>query len=108
MTTTIEPEHLISPKSYGVAVALSAVFGLIGVQHFYLGRYILGLTDVALTVGFVYFIYVAGDQFHFLVIGLICLALDFLHTLFTTYLLFTGSFRDGHGRLIAYPGQFNQ
>lgn len=108
MTVTTEAQPIISPKSYGVAVALSAVFGLIGVQHFYLGRYILGITDVSLTIGFVYFIYFAGEKPVFLVIGLVCLALDFLHTLFTTYSLFTGSFRDGHGRLIAYPGQFNQ
>lgn len=108
MAAATETQPIISPKSYGVAVALSAVFGLIGVQHFYLGRHILGLTDVALTVGFIYFIYLAGGETHFIVIGLVCLALDFLHTLFTTYLLFTGSFRDGHGRLIAYPGQFSQ
>lgn len=108
MVTATEAQPIISPKSYGVAVSLSAIFGLIGIQHFYLGRYILGLTDVSLTVGFIYFMYVAGDETHFLVIGLVCFALDFLHTLFTTYSLFTGSFRDGHGRLIPYPGQFNQ
>lgn len=108
MTAEPDAQPIISPKSYGVAVAISAVFGLIGIQHFYLGRYILGLTDVSLTVGFVYFIYFAGEKPYFLVIGLICFALDFLHTLFTTYSLFTGSFRDGRGRLIAYPGQFNQ
>ena len=108
MVTAAESKPIISPKSYGVAVSLSAVFGLIGVQHFYLGRYILGLTDVSLTAGFVYFVYFAGDDTRFLVIGLVCLVLDFLHTLFTTYSLFTGSFRDGDGGLIAYPGQFNQ
>ena len=108
MVTEAETKPIISRKSYGVAVSLSAVFGLIGIQHFYLGRYILGLTDVSLSAGFVYFVYFAGDDTRLLVIGLVCLVLDFLHTLFTTYSLFTGSFRDGDGRLIAYPGQFNQ
>jgi len=108
MTTAPEDKPIISPKSYGVAVALSCVFGLIGIQHFYIGRYILGITDVSLTAGFVYFVYIANDKPYLLAIGLVCLALDFLHTLFTTYLLFTGNFRDGHGRLIAYPGQFNR
>lgn len=108
MATETETKPIISPKSYGTAVSLSAVFGLIGVQHFYLGRYILGLTDVSLTAGFLYFVYFVEDDPRLLAIGLVCLALDFLHTLFTTYSLFTGSFRDGDGRLIAYPGQFNQ
>ncbi len=108
MTVATEAQPIISPKSYGVAVALSAVFGLIGIQHFYLGRYVLGLTDVSLTIGFIYFIFIAGEQTQLLIIGLVFFALDFLHTLFTTYSLFTGTFRDGRGRLVAYPGQFNQ
>jgi hypothetical protein len=108
MATATEAQPIISPKSYGVAVSLSAVFGLIGIQHFYLGRYILGLTDVSLSVGAVYFIYFAGDDTRLLILGLVCFLLDFLHTLFTTYSLFTGSFKDGRGRLVTYPGQFNQ
>ena len=37
----IEP----SEKSYVVAVCISAIFGVIGIHHFYLGRYIEGVID---------------------------------------------------------------
>ncbi len=97
---TSEP---ISPKSYAVAVWLSGIFGVIGVQHFYLGRYVLGVTDVALTLGFLacYF----SEDPGLIIIGAILLILDIAHTLITTIMLMTGSFRDGRGRLICYPGQ---
>jgi len=41
----------VSPKSYGVAVCLSTIFGVLGIHHFYLGRYLHGLLDVTMTIG---------------------------------------------------------
>ena len=89
-----------SDKSYATAVCLSAVFGIIGVQHFYLGRYFLGITDLMLSILMLYFF--INDQ---LFLGLFFFALDFTHTLITTILLLIGSFKDGKGHLICYPGQ---
>lgn len=89
-----------SPKSYVVAVCLSAVFGLVGIQHFYLGRHLEGLADVFLTIGWVV-CFASGE----ILAGVIFLLLDLAHSLLVTILLLTGSFRDGEGRLVCYPGQ---
>lgn len=89
-----------SEKKYGVAVILSGIFGILGVQHFYLGRWGLGLTDVALSFLALYF-FLNGEP----VLALIFLGLDYLHTLVTTILLLTGSFRDGTGAYVTYPNQ---
>ena len=95
-TGTIEP----SEKSYLVAVCLSAIFGVMGVQHFYLGRYLEGLFDFGLFVATLYF-YFTGQ----LVWAFAFLAVDYLHTFIITIMLLTGSFRDGKGKTICYPGQ---
>lgn len=34
-----------SDKSYTIAVVLSAVFGVVGIQHFYLGRLVEAVID---------------------------------------------------------------
>lgn len=102
---TPDTEVQISEKSYGVAVTLSMVFGLLGVQHFYLGRILLGLTDVALSVGFVILVFFTDDP-GLVILGIIFFVADCVHTLVTTILLFTGNFKDGAGAVVAYPGQF--
>jgi TM2 domain-containing membrane protein YozV len=89
-----------SSKSYAIAVSLSAIFGVIGVHHFYLGRYLEGIIDFALFAATIYF-FVIGNMvwaFAFFVI-------DGLHTFIITIMLLTGSFKDGKGRYICYPGQ---
>lgn len=95
-----DPCARISPKSYGVAVSLSAVFGFLGIQHFYLGRVGEGLLDVGLSMGWLWF-FASGE----VALGALCLAADGVHALVVTILLLTGNFRDGQGRIVCYPGQ---
>ncbi len=89
-----------SDKSYAMAVVLSAVFGFVGVQHFYLGRWLEGLLDVGLSIG-----WVAGFALGEPVIAIGLLLLDIGHSFVVTIMLLTGSFRDGDGLLVCYPGQ---
>ncbi len=89
-----------SPKSYGTAVALSAVFGLAGVQHFYLGRTALGLLDLTLSFGWLV-AFALGQP----LIGVALLLADVGHAFVVTIQLLTGNFKDGEGRSVCYPGQ---
>lgn len=89
-----------SEKSYVVAVSMSAVFGVVGFQHFYMGRYLEGLFDLGMFLITVYF-FLTGQ----LLYAFLAFAIDGIHTLIVTIMLLTGSFRDGEGRLICYPGQ---
>jgi hypothetical protein len=90
----------VSPKSYGNAVALSAIFGFAGVQHLYLGRYGLFLVDLLLSVGW-FACFIVGET----LLGFVLLAADCGHAFMVTIQLLTGSFEDGRGRLVCYPGQ---
>ncbi len=90
-----------SDKSYAYAVCLSSIFGFIGIQHFYMGRYLEGLVDVWLTAVWVYCFFFGGS----VVLGVIALAADLIHTFIVTIMLLTGSFKDGEGKIICYPGQ---
>jgi len=89
-----------SKKSYTIAVCLSAIFGVVGIQHFYLGRYLEAIIDLSLFLGMIYF-FATGQ----IVTGFIVGAVDALHTFVVTIMLLTGSFRDGFGKLVMYPGQ---
>ena len=89
-----------SDKSYAKAVALSGIFGVFGLQHFYLGRHLSGLLDVGLSVAWIY-CFATGR----VGLGLLFAALDFSHALAVTILLLTGNFRDGEGHRVCYPGQ---
>ena len=89
-----------SDKSYTIAVCLSAIFGVVGIQHFYLGRYVEATIDLTLFIGTIYF-FVTGQFLLAILVG----AADGLHTFIVTIMLLTGSFRDGQGRLVLYPGQ---
>jgi TM2 domain-containing membrane protein YozV len=89
-----------SQKRYATAVVLSAVFGFVGVQHFYLRRFGEGILDLGLTVAWVYCFTTA--QF---LLGVLFLIADFVHALVVTMMLLTGNFRDGDGHVVCYPGQ---
>lgn len=89
-----------SDKSYGIAVALSAVFGVVGIQHFYLGRWLEAFIDLGLAI-LTIALFLMGEPMLALLTG----AIDAIHTFIVTIMLLTGSFRDGKGRLVCYPGQ---
>lgn len=93
----------LSPKSYGVAVCLSMIFGVVGVHHFYLGNWLHGLLDFSLLVGGLLCLY--SDNSTAMPIGMLLLIIDAIHTIWVTYRLIVGHCRDGKGRLITYPGQ---
>ena len=89
-----------SSKSYVTAVCLSAVFGVLGVHHFYLGRYLEGVLDFSLAV-LAYGLYLTGHP----ALALLVFMVDSLHTFIVTIMLLTGSIKDGDGHLVCYPGQ---
>jgi hypothetical protein len=65
-----------------------------------MGRYIEACIDLGLFILTVYF-FLAGEILLAAIFGLV----DGLHTIVVTFMLLTGSFRDGQGKLICYPGQ---
>ena len=89
-----------STKSYTIAVCLSAIFGVVGIQHFYLGRWFEAILDFCLFFGTIT-LFLIGEPLWAILVG----AIDALHTFIVTIMLLTGSFRDGKGRLVCYPGQ---
>lgn len=98
----IDQSTTISGKNYGLAVCLSGIFGILGIQHFYLERWAMGLFDLTLSIGGIWLLYGMGNPW-----GLLLLAIDFVHTIYVTYKLLVGEFADGNGRIVAYPGQKN-
>lgn len=98
-------EAELSPKSYGAAVSLCMIFGVLGIHHFYLGNIVHGILDLGLfIVGFS--LIIVGGEPQMILLGGILLALDVLHTLTVTILLFIGKVKDGDGKLVTWPGQF--
>jgi TM2 domain-containing membrane protein YozV len=93
----------VSPKSYGVAVALSMIFGVMGVHHFYLGNWLHGLLDFSMLV--VGIACIASENPTAVPIGTLLLIIDAIHTIWVTYRLLVGQCSDGQGRLVVYPGQ---
>ena len=89
-----------SKKKYNTAVCLSGIFGLLGVHHFYLGRWLHGIADLSMTVGALTLIGIGSK-----VVGFTVLGIDIIHTLIVSILLLTGSYKDGNGDVITYPGQ---
>lgn len=100
--TGIEEERTngISNRNYVIAVILSGIFGVVGIHHFYLRRWAMGIFDFLLFVTTIYF-YIDGN----FTLALVFLIVDGIHTIFVTYQLMVGQYRDGDGKLITYPGQ---
>ena len=89
-----------SDKQYTIAVILSGIFGVMGIHHFYVKRWEMGILDLGMFIAtFVLYI-----NELFLYAGILFL-IDLIHTVVVTYLLLVGQYRDGEGKLITYPGQ---
>lgn len=82
-----------SPKSYGVAVSLCGIFGVLGVHHFYLGDYLHGFADLGLFI----FAIVMFSQ-GYVGVATLALLLDGLHSIVIFYYLIVEKWRDGQGR----------
>jgi len=89
-----------SEKSYAVAVSLSAVFGVLGIHHFYLNRYVEGVFDLGLSI-YALYLFINGD----IMLAAIAFAIDCIHTFVVTIMLLTGCAKDGAGHYVSYPGQ---
>ena len=94
-----------SPKKYGAAVAMCAVFGTLGIHHFYLGNWVHGILDVSALFGGIALIFFSQDPF-LIAFGIFLIVADVIHSMVVTVLLLIGKTRDGQGRIVAYPGQF--
>ena len=79
---------------------LSSAAGIVGLQHFYLGRWLEGLLDVGLALGWLSAL-MTGEWTWFLLL----LSAAAGHALMATILLLTGNYRDGAGLRVCYPGQ---
>ena len=86
-----------SSKSYGVAVSLCGIFGIVGIHHFYIGNHLHGIFDLSLLIFGVLFL-IAGDGLE--VLGVLLLFIDVIHTFFIFYKLITEKQKDGSGKLI--------
>ncbi len=86
-----------SSKSYGVAVSLCGIFGIVGIHHFYIGNHLHGIFDLSLLIFGVLFL-IAGDGLE--VLGVLLLFIDVIHTFVVFYRLITEKQKDGSGKLI--------
>lgn len=86
-----------SPKSYFVSVCLASIFGTLGLHHFYLGRWIHGAFDLTMAILAVVFIFI------FFPIAILILIMDLVHTVYFTYKLIIGEYKDSSGRTVRLP-----
>ena len=87
-----------SPKSYGVAVLLCGIFGVLGIHHFYLEDWLHGLADVGLLI-----LAIGFAAQGMVGLALFVILLDALHTIIIFYYLIIEKWRDGQGRPILMP-----
>ena len=88
-----------SRKSYVIAVCLAAIFGTVGIHHFYVGRWLHGLFDLSLLIAAGIFFFSSA----WILAGLFFFV-DVVHTTYFVYKLIIGEYRDGSGKLIKVPG----
>ena len=90
-----------SEKSYVVSICLAGVFGTVGIHHFYVERWLHGLFDLGLFVLTIFLLF--NGQ---LTLGFFTLLIDIIHTVYVTYKLIVGEYKDGSGKLICIPNWF--
>ena len=88
-----------SQKSYVTAVCLAAIFGTVGIHHFYVGRWLHGLFDLSLLIAAGIFFFSSA----WILAGLFFFV-DVVHNTYFVYKLIIGEYRDGSGKLIKVPG----
>ena len=88
-----------SQKSYVTAVCLAAIFGTVGIHHFYVGRWLHGLFDLSLLIAAGIFFFSSA----WILAGLFFFV-DVVHNTYFVYKLIIGEYRDGSGKLIRIPG----
>lgn len=93
-----------SPKSYGVAVALCGIFGMMGLHHFYIGQWVHGLIDLAMFFAWIalWMMFGITGQAGYGIWAAIVFCLDALHTVYVFYVLIIGQQKDGRGRLVTF------
>jgi TM2 domain-containing membrane protein YozV len=97
------PVDDFSPKSYGIAVSLCGIFGVVGIHHFYLGNFVHGLIDLGMFVGAVVCLSLSvPGQDNLWAIGAVLILADALHSAVVFFLLIVGRQRDGNGLLVTY------
>jgi len=89
-----------SKKNYVIAVSLCFIFGIMGIHHFYLERWLEGIFDFGLFVLALYFFFTGQTG-----IAALILIIDYIHSFIVTIMLLVGAFKDGKGNVVCYPGQ---
>ncbi|MEK9843988.1 TM2 domain-containing protein [Thalassospira sp.] len=103
--TTKHNTQDVSKRSFAVAVSLCGIFGLLGIHHFYLRNIVHGLIDFLMFITAI--VCLLNDDPIWVFLGVPILLIDFGHTMWVMYHLFVGKTKDGDGKIVAYPGQFN-
>jgi TM2 domain-containing membrane protein YozV len=93
-----------SDKSFVLSVVLAAVFGILGVHHFYVGRVFHGLFDLCLSlVGFSLLVLgFTEPRGSYVAIGALILLADYIHSVYFIYRLIVGTYADGKGRRVSF------
>lgn len=93
-----------SDKSYGTAIILVGLFGILGIHHFYLRNFLHGFFDLGLSVVGFGLIFLSNSG-TLALIGVALLVIDAIHSFAVFYLLIVGECHDGDGKLVTYKTQ---
>jgi TM2 domain-containing membrane protein YozV len=89
-------EGNVSLKSYGTAVGLCGVFGMLGIHHFYIGNILHGIFDLSLLITGTLLLFSS----EYGALGMLLLLIDAIHTIIVFFRLIGERQKDGYGKLI--------